>query len=174
MKTALSRRTRFLVQSAMIAALYAASTLALSTLGIAYGPVQFRLSEALTILPVFTPAAIPGLAIGCFLSNLASPYAVVDMVLGTLATFLAAVLSRLARNVRVKNVPVLSALPPVLCNALIVGAEIAFFMPKGFTWVGFASSALSVGAGELAVCAALGLPLAAMLEKTGAAERLLK
>ena len=80
-----------LVFGAMIAAIYAAATYLSSVFGIAYGPIQFRLSEALTVLSVFTPAAIPGLTIGCIIGNLASPFGIWDIVFGSLATLLAAV-----------------------------------------------------------------------------------
>lgn len=168
----MKKSTHFLAQAAMIAAIYAALTYAAAGLGLAYGNIQFRFSEALTLLAVFTPAAIPGLTIGCFLGNLGSPFGLVDILCGTFATFLAAVMSYQLRRVRVKNVPWLSALPPVIMNALIVGFEVAWFMPEGLTWVGFAVSALEVGVGELVVCYALGLPLTAMLEKTGAAKKI--
>lgn len=172
MKTSVSRRTAFLVQGAMTAALYVVLTFLSSAMGLAYGPVQFRLSEALTILPAFTPAAIPGLAIGCLLSNLGSPYGVVDIVCGTGATLLAAAFSYQLRHFRMRGLPVLSAVPPVVCNALVVGAELAYFMPEGFTAAAFLAAGVSVGAGELAVLAVLGLPLAAVLERTGTARRL--
>ena len=172
MKTSVSRRTAFLVQGAMIAALYVVLTFLSSAMGLAYGPVQFRLSEALTILPVFTPAAIPGLAIGCLLSNLGSPYGVVDIVCGTGATLLAAAVSYQLRRFRLHGLPGLSALSPILCNALVVGAELAFFLPSGFTMAGFFAAAVSVGAGELVVLAVLGLPLAAILEKSGTAQKM--
>ncbi|MDU7338658.1 MAG: QueT transporter family protein [Clostridium sp.] len=172
MKTTVSRRTVFLVQGAMIAALYVVLTFLSSAMGLAYGPVQFRLSEALTILPVFTPAAIPGITIGCLISNLGSPYGVVDILCGTGATLLAAVISYQLRRFRLHGLPVLSALPPVLCNALVIGAELAFFLPSGFTAAGFFAAGVSVGAGELVVLAVLGLPLAFLLEKSGTAQKL--
>jgi len=158
-------RTVFLVTSALIAALYAGLTYFSSLFGLAYGPVQFRLSEALTILPILTPAAIPGLTIGCFLGNLGSPYGIVDIVCGTLATAIAAVFTRMFRNIRIKNVPFLSPLAPVIVNALIVGAEITFFLPGGAGITGFLISVGWVGLGELVVCYALGLPLGMALEK---------
>lgn len=173
-----SGKVQFLTMGAMIAALYAVLTYAAVALNWAYGPVQFRFSEALTILPVFTPAAIPGLAIGCFLSNLASPLGVVDWVFGTLATLLAAILTRALRKVKIKGLPILAPIPPVLCNAVIIGLEICCLSDTGgfawqhFSWAAFTSAALSVGAGELVVCAALGLPLAALIEKTGLSRRL--
>ncbi len=163
---------RFLVQAAMIAALYTVLTLVAAALNWAYGPVQFRFSEAMTVLPMFTPAAIPGLAIGCFLSNLWSSMGAMDMVFGTLATLTAAFATRAVRNVRVKGIPVLAPLPPVLFNALIVGLEITLVSPGGFLWPAFLANALSVGAGQLVVCYALGLPLAVLLDRLNQNNRL--
>ena len=172
MKANTSTNIRFLVQGAMIAALYTALTLVAVMLNWAFGPVQFRFSEAMTILPVFTPAAIPGLAVGCFLSNLWSGMGVMDMIFGTLATVLAAIATRAVRHVRVKGIPVLAPLPPVLFHALIVGLEITIISPDGFLWPAFLANALSVGLGELAACYILGLPLAILLDKLEAEKRL--
>lgn len=159
--------TKAVVRGALIAAVYAALTYIAVAVGLAYGPVQFRFSEALTILPVFTPAAVPGLTVGCLLSNLASPYPL-DILCGTAATLLAAVCTRLLRKVRAFGLPVLAPLPPVVFNALIIGAEIAFTADAGFSAAAFAAAALQVGLGELAVCYALGLPLYLAIEKSGA------
>lgn len=160
------KKTLFIVRAAVIAAIYAGLTYLSSIFGIAYGPIQFRFSEALTILPAFSPAAIPGLTIGCFLGNITSPYGLVDIVCGTAATLVAAVLSYLTRNVKFKNLPVLSALFPVIANAIIVGIEITWFMPEGFKIQAFLINALQVGFGELVVCYCLGLPLYKFIEKT--------
>lgn len=162
-----NKKVYSLVLGAFIAALYAALTYAASLAGLAYGQVQFRFSEALTVLACLTPAAIPGLTIGCFLGNLGSPFGMVDIVCGTFATLLAAVLSYKTRNVRIKNIPVLAPLFPVITNAVIVGAEIAMFLPEGFTVYGFLINALWVGLGELVVCYAGGIPLLIAIEKTG-------
>ncbi len=166
------QKTMFLVQGAVIAALYAALTYVAGLVGLAYGNVQFRFSEALTVLAVFTPAAIPGLTIGCFLGNLGSPFGMVDIVCGTAATLLAAACSYMTRNIRVKNLPLLSLFFPVLFNALIVGAEIAMFLPEGFTVTGYLINALWVGLGELVVCYAGGIPLFFAAEKTPLAKNL--
>ncbi|WP_444659182.1 QueT transporter family protein [Caproiciproducens sp. R2] len=162
-----SQRAQYLAQGAMIGAIYMVLTLLAALANLAYGPVQFRFSEALTILPVFTPAAVPGLAVGCLLANIWSGYGAADMVFGTLATLLAAVCTRMVRNIRIKNLPVLAPLPPVLFNAVIIGLEIAVLSTEGFSWAGFWTAALSVGAGELVICYGLGLPLAAALQKAG-------
>ena len=167
-----SLKVRRLVEAAMIAAIYTVLTYAAAALNLAYPGVQFRFSEALTILPGFTPSAIPGLAIGCFLSNRGSPMGIIDWISGTSATLLAAVLTRLLRNLTVKGLPVLAPFPPVLTNAVIVGCVIAVTDPAGFSVPLFAAMALSVGLGELAVCYGLGLPLIAVLKKTGVSKRI--
>jgi len=173
MKTQI-QRTQYMVQGAVIAAIYTILTLLAAAVNLAYGPIQFRFSEALTILPIFTPAAIPGLAIGCLLSNIWSGYGVADMVFGTAATLLAAIVTRMVRNIRFKNVPYLAPLPPVLINAVIVGLEISILSPGGFVWATFWSMALSVGADELVICYVLGLPLASALERTGASNKIFR
>ena len=175
MKTQGIHKLHFMAQAGMIAAIYAVLTYAAAAMNLAYGAVQFRFSEALTLLPVMTPAAIPGLAIGCFLANLASPLGPVDWVFGTAASLMAAVLSYLARNLRIKSLPVLSMFFPVLCNAVIIGLEIVWVgvMDSGTAaWAEFLPTAISVGAGELAVCAVLGLPLTALLERSGTAKKI--
>ena len=163
-----NKKLVYLVQGAMIAAVYAAATYLSALLGIAYGPIQFRFSEALTILAVFTPAAIPGLTVGCVLGNLTSPYGVWDIVFGSLATLLAAITARMLRKVRIKGFPVISLLMPVIFNALIVGAEITFIFPtQEASLAAFVIAALEVGAGELAVCLIGGIPLYFGIKKTG-------
>lgn len=158
-------RTTYIVTSAVIAASYAALTYFSAMLGMAYGSVQFRISEALTILPILTPAAIPGLAIGCFLGNLSSPYGIADILLGTLATFIAALLTRPLRKFRVRNIPFLAPLPAVLVNALIIGGEITFFMGDEASFTAFLFTAGTVAFGQFVVCYGLGLPLGIVLEK---------
>ena len=173
-----TKNVRFLTQAAMIAALYAVLTYAAAAVNLAYGAVQFRFSEALTVLPVFTPAAIPGLAVGCFLANLGSPLGLVDWIFGTGATLLAAVGTWMARKIQIKGVPVLAPLPPVVANVVLVGFELSCLSSAGtfalgnFTWAAFGASALSVGIGELVVCYVLGLPLILALERTKAVSRL--
>ncbi|QAT51068.1 QueT transporter family protein [Caproiciproducens sp. NJN-50] len=166
-----TNRAFSLASAAMIAALYTVLTLLAALWGLAYGPVQFRFSEALTILPVFTFSAIPGLTVGCFLANLFSGYST-DMVVGTAATLIAAVGTRLLRNIRWRGLPVLAPLPPVLVNAVFVGAEIVILSPGGFAWAEFLTQAVSVGLGELAVCYGLGLPLAAWIGSSKAMKKL--
>lgn len=160
---------RFLTESAVIAALYAAATYLSAAFSLAYGPVQFRLSEALTVLSTLTPAAIPGLTIGCIIGNISSPMGmgIWDVLFGSAATLLGAVTGRMLRNVQIKKLPVLSSLMPVIFNAVIVGLEIVMLTPvEGGKLTAFAISALEVGAGELVVCLVLGLPLYSALRHT--------
>ncbi len=154
--------TRDLVRAAAIAAAYAALALLSNLFGLAFGTIQFRLSEALCVLPYRDRrTAIPGLTVGCLLTNLLSPYGLLDLVVGTLATLLAAVWSGRSRSAW------LAALPPVVCNAVLVGAMLAW-ESTGFSaaFAGlFAYNALTVGLGEAAVCFLLGVPLLRALEK---------
>lgn len=153
-------KTAVLVQGAMIAAVYAAATYLSSAFGIAYGPVQFRFSEALTALSVLTPAAVPGLAVGCIIANIGSPMGVWDIIFGSFATLLAAASARALRKVRVKGIPILSILMPVVFNALIIGLELTVLVPSQGAKTGvFLLNALEVGAGELAVCLLGGIPI---------------
>jgi len=155
-----------LVTAALIAAMYMALTYLSSAFGLAYGQVQFRLSEALMLFAAFTPAAIPGLTIGCFLGNLGSPYGLVDLLCGTAATLLASVCIYLMRNVKVKSFPVMFPVFTTLFNAVIVGAEISFFMPEGFTFRAMLVSGAFVGLGELVVTLVLGIPLNLAITRT--------
>ena len=160
------KKTVFIVQSAVIAALYAGLTYAASMMNLAYGSIQFRFSEALTILACLSPAAIPGLTIGCFLGNITSPYGIIDVICGTLATFSAAVLSYKTRNIKFKNLPLVSAFFPVITNAVIVGIEITVFMPEGFRFQAFLINAAQIAFGQLVMCYGLGLPLYNVIKKT--------
>ena len=160
------KKTVFVVQSAVIASLYAGLTYAASMLNVAYGSIQFRFSEALTILAAISPAAIPGLTIGCFLGNITSPYGIIDIICGTLATLIAAILSYKTRNIRFKDLPLLSAFFPVVANAIIVGIEITLFMPDGFKLQAFLINALQIAVGQFVMCYGLGLPLYKVIKKT--------
>lgn len=158
-------RSLFIVESGMVAALYVALTWISALTGLSYGGIQFRLSEVLTILPVFMPAAIPGLTIGCLIANISSPFGFFDMAFGTLATLLAALLSYLCRKIRLKGLPVLSAAWPVLLNAIAVASIIGIFTPSTSFFSIFAISFLQVGLGELITGFVGGLLLYKMLCK---------
>ena len=156
-------KSRFSIRSLALAGIIAGIYTGL-TLGLPippYGGVQLRVAEAMTLLPFLLPEAALGLTVGCFLSNLlGSPY-VLDWVFGTLATFLATLLTRRMPN------KWLAAVPPVLCNALIVGAEIAYFSVLDGAAFGpaFAFNAFTVGVGEAIACFALGVPLISWIQK---------
>ena len=157
--------TRQLAMAGIIAGLYAGLTLLLPIPS--YLGVQFRVAEAMTVLPFLFPAAIPGLTVGCFLANLLGSPMVVDWLFGTAATLLAALWTSRLHN------RYLVPLPAVICNAVIVGAEIAWFFPgEGMSfWAAYGFNALTVGLGELAVCYLLGLPLLTWVERTPALAR---
>ena len=106
-------KIEFIVTGALIAAAYAGLTYLCSAFSLAYGPIQLRISEVLTLLPIFTPAAIPGVTIGCFIANIGS-FNALDMIFGTAATLIAAILTYYLRNIRFKGLPFLAMLPPVI------------------------------------------------------------
>ena len=166
MKT--TNRTHYMVQAGLIAAAYAAATYLCALWGLAYVEVQFRFSEALMVLALFTPAAIPGLTIGCVIANLGSPFGLIDIVCGSFATLIAVIGMWLIRDWKVKigkeRINLIAPMLPVISNAIIVGLEICAFMPEGLSWAGFAAAALSVGFGELVVCYGLGIPLSILLD----------
>ena len=154
---------RSLALSGVIAALYAALSLVSTAMGLGFGTVQLRLSEALCVLPILFPEAVPGLAVGCLVTNLLSPYGAADLIFGTLATLLAAVLTRRIRR------RALAPLPTILCNAVIVGALLGYVgAQEGVFWTLFALNAFTVGLGEALVTYILGLPLLRWIEKAPA------
>ena len=168
MSTSLSK-SRFtahqLTSAAIIAAIYTVLTLLLPIPQ--YGGIQLRIAEAMTVLPFLFPEAIPGLAVGCFLSNLLGSPFVLDWVFGTLATLLAAIWTSKMKN------RWLAPLPPVICNMVIVGAEIAYFatLDGEAFWAAYAFNAVTVGIGEAIACYVLGTLLLSMLPKVPALRR---
>jgi len=164
------KHTRHLTHAALIAALYVVLTYMQNFLipDSATWAIQFRVSEALCILALFTPAAISGLSVGCLLFNLSYAGALpLDFLIGTLATVLACSSMYLLRRIKVRDLPVLSLLMPALWNALLVGWELAVYVGGGF-WL----NALSVAIGEAAVLLTLGAGLFQFLKKRGIAARL--
>ncbi len=147
----------FLAQGGMVAALYVALTLIASAMGLASGQIQLRLSEALTILPCFFPAAVPGLFVGCLLANLLTGCVLWDVAVGSLATLLGALGTRLLRKNRW-----LAVLPPIVSNILLV--------PPVLAWAyGVEESIpflmLTVGLGEVLSCGVLGELMYSALDK---------
>lgn len=168
----MNKKLRNTVTAAVIGAMYAALTYACAGTGLAFGAVQFRFSEALTVLPLFFSASPVGLAVGCVVSNLISSVSPLDMIFGSMATLAAAFLTRALRNVTVKGFPFLSFLAPVIINAVVVGAEISIFGGSSeVSFALFATNALSVAAGEAAVVFTLGTAVWAALKKRGLGDK---
>lgn len=153
-----NNKALFITHAAIIAALYVVLTYFASMLGLSNGAIQIRFSEALTILPYFTPAAIPGLFIGCIISNLLAGAIVWDVVFGSLATLIGAVFTYLLR----KKTRWLAPLPPIAANTIIVPLVLsyAYGVPDGLPYL-----ALTVGIGEVISCGILGMLLLKCLEK---------
>lgn len=176
-----NKRPLFIVQAAAIAALYATLTLLQNILlpGTASAAIQFRVSEVLAILAIYTPAAIPGLTIGCVIANISSVSVVgpQDMIFGSVASLLAALAMYALRNVRFFKLPVLAALMPAIANGIIVGFEIDFFFimeGSGINLVDWLIQGGCVALGELGVLIILGLPLSQLIEKTKLDKRLFR
>lgn len=142
-------KTLFLTEAAVIAAIY--TVLVLVFQWSSFGPVQFRVAEALTVLPYFTPAAIPGVTIGCFLSAVFTGADVLDMVFGSLATLVAAFLSYKLRRFKF-----LVPIPPIVVNAIVVPWILRFAYGEALP---IPVMMLSVGAGQLVAAGVLGMIL---------------
>ena len=149
----------FVTQAAVIAAMYVVLTFVSSSMGLASGEIQIRLSEMLVILPAFTPAAIPGLFLGCLLSNLLTGCTVIDIVFGSLATLVAAVLSYQLRN---HKYPLLVTVPPVVANMIVVPfiLKFSYGVPLPIPVM-----MATVGIGEVISCMVLGSVLYFALDK---------
>ncbi len=145
-----------LAKIAVIAALYFALTVAIAPL--AYGPVQFRFSEILVLLCFFNKDYCYSMVIGCALSNLFSPMAVLDVPVGTLATFIAVILIYKSKNL------IISSVFPVILNGLIIGAEITILTPEKNIPLLFANMG-TVALGELVVVTVIGVPIFYLLKK---------
>ncbi len=150
-----SKKTLFITEAAVIAAIY--TVLVVIFQPISFGPIQFRIAEALTILPYFTPAAIPGVTLGCFLSAILTAADPLDMIFGSLATLIAAVLSY-----RLRRHKFLVPIPPIVSNALIIPwvLRYAYDIPDAIPFM-----MLTVGVGEVLAVGVLGMILLLALEK---------
>ena len=159
----ISKRNYGLAVGAVIAALYVVLTYAQEMIfpNSTSMAVQFRLSEALTMLCVFTPYAIPGLTVGCMLTNIMTVGVLpTDIILGSLATFLATLCIRKTKSITVKGLPILASLMPAIFNGIIIGAQIeAFYIQGPFNFVSFLTQAGLVAIGEFVVCFTLGILL---------------
>lgn len=147
----------FLTQAAMIAALYVVLTFVSNAFGLASGAIQIRISEALTILPYFSPVAVPGLFVGCIISNLLTGCALFDVIFGSLATLLGAIGTRMLRKWKW-----LAPLPPIISNTVIVPFVLTYVyaLPGGIPYF-----MLTVGIGEIISCGILGMILLSVLSK---------
>ena len=156
MKTFHQSKALFLAQAAMIAAIYVVLTVLGASL--AFGEVQNRFSEALTILPAFTPAGIPGVFLGCLISNILGGAILPDIIFGSLATLIGAVFTWLLRN----QSRYLAPLPPIAANAVVVPFILKFGyqvpLPIPFMM-------LTVGIGEVISCGILGMFLYSVLNR---------
>ena len=176
----MNRRVRDITWAAIIAALYVILTLVLAP--ISFGIIQLRLSEVLTVLPVFTPAAVPGIMLGCLLGNLLNPQNLgpIDIIFGTGASGLAAWLTYLLgkRYRRIKKTAAVSEqrqvmlariaalLPPVIVNALIVGVYLPFLLLEQVTAAVVLLSVLSLALSQSVVLLLLGYPLLVNIERS--------
>lgn len=165
-----SDHVRSMAVTGMIAGLYTALTLVLAPFS--FGLVQCRMAESLTVLAAYHPAAVAGLTVGCALSNVAglamgaNMAGALDILVGTFATGLAAVLSYRLRHIRWGGLPVPATLPPVVVNALVIGTELAMVSPV-FTVEMWITQMALVGAGQLIACVGGGLILAYAFQKSG-------
>lgn len=151
-----NKKVLFLVQAAMIGAIYVVLTLLFQPFS--FGQIQVRIAEALTILPVFTPAAIPGLFVGCLIGNILGGSILPDIIFGSLATLIGAIFTYLLR----KQNKYLAPLPPIIANTVIVPFILYYAyginLPIPFMM-------LTVGIGEIISCGVLGMIVYAALEK---------
>ena len=166
----MNRKIRFIVYAAVTAALYAVLTHLQNLLlpGSTTWAIQFRASEAMCVLALFTPAAIPGLTIGCLLFNITYAQALpLDVLVGSLATLLSVGAMYLTRRITIKGYPAIAMVMPALFNAVLVGWELTVYIGGGF-WL----NALYVALGELGVLLSLGSLLFFALRRRGLDKRL--
>ncbi len=152
----MNQKVLFIVHASVIAALYVVLTFVANAFGLANYAVQVRFSEALTILPFFTPAAIPGLTLGCLLANILTGCALPDILFGTLATLIGALLTWMLRNHKW-----LAPVPPICANTVIVPFVLYYAYGIRPLWLSF----LTVGAGEILSCGILGMLLLTVLNQ---------
>lgn len=158
----MKKQTLYITRGAAIAALYVLLTYLSAAFGLDKGVIQFRLSEMLTILPIFLPEAIPGLFIGCITANLMTNALVLDVIFGSIATLIGAIGTRMLRKLP-KKIACLATLPPILSNAIIVPfiLKYVYNVPDLIPYM-----MLTVGIGELATAGVLGSLLYYSLKKS--------
>lgn len=143
-----TNKIKFITQAALISAIYIALTLIANALGLANAAIQVRFSEALTILPVFTSAAVPGLFVGCLLSNILTGCAPWDILFGSLATLIGAIFT-----LKLKNLKWVASLPPIISNTIIVPFVLSYVYGAEGT---IPYLMVTVAIGEIISCAVLG------------------
>lgn len=161
---------RHITTAAAVGAVYAVLSIFGSVFGITFGTVQCRFSEALCVLPFFLPETAWGLGVGCLIANLLSPYGVLDIVVGSAATLLAALLTARCQK------KWLAPLPPVIANTVLIGLVLAYEQAgtSAAFWPTYAFNALTVGLGEAVACYGLGGLLLWRLDKSNALQRYLQ
>ena len=160
----MSKKVRFISEGAIIAALYIILSLLSAAFGLSGGVIQVRISEALCILPLFTPAAIPGLFLGCFLTNILTGCVIYDVIFGSLATLLGAMGTYLVnRYMKFENKKYMALLPPIISNMVIVPLILVYCYHFEKAWWFIT---LTVGIGELISIGGLGSFLHSSLKKT--------
>lgn len=162
--------TKTMIKIALIAAIYSILSLVLAPFS--FGNIQVRVAEALTLLPIIYAPAIIGLTLGCFITNLigvfmgANILGFMDVLIGTLATLIAALISYQFRHIKLNKFEVLSILSPILINALIIGAELAFVFAPVFNLQFIALFSLDVAFGQSIAVILIGLPLLQWFKKS--------
>ncbi len=153
----MKNKSRYIAHAAIISALYVVLTYISNLFGLANGAIQIRFSEALTVLPVFTPSAIPGLFFGCLISNILSGCVIWDIIFGSLATLLGAILTSV-----IKKYKYIASVPPIISNTIIIPfvLKFAYGLPSGLSYL-----IITVCAGEILSCGVLGTLLMLYLEK---------
>ncbi|HHV73226.1 MAG TPA: QueT transporter family protein [Thermoanaerobacterium sp.] len=154
----MNSKTKKIVYGALIAAVYAAVTVALAP--ISYGQIQVRVAEALTIMPFFSSYSIFGLFVGCIIANMIGGNGIFDVVFGSLATLISAVITYYIGKSNLRYKRYLAPLPPVVINGIIIGIELNFLYKLPLV-----ASMLWVGLGEMIACYVLGLPLLLYIDK---------
>ena len=162
----MKKNTRFLAKSGMIAAIYVALTMLSAMFGLSSGAVQIRISEMLCVLPVYSAAAIPGVTVGCLISNIICGGTIYDIIFGTLATLIGAVIAYFMRKL-----PYLASIPTILSNAAIIPVVLIASGVGG--WDMFPYFAATVGLGEVIACGVLGTVLIAYMEKHPSSRKML-
>lgn len=151
------KNTKILTQAAMIAALYVVLVELFKPFS--YGIMQVRIAEVLTVLPYFTPAAVPGLTVGVLISNILGPNGMLDIIFGTLATLIAGYLTYKAPK------KILAPLPPIVINAIIIGAMLYYIFLGTSEEMALPIIMLWIALGQSIVCYGIGYPLMLILEK---------